>query len=194
VPVAEGLDQPLFLGAPDDRSGRRFVAEQPGRIVVIDAAGKVSAKPHLDIRDRVSQDGGARGLLGLAFDPSFVDDGRLFLDYTDRQGDTVASEFHATVPGSGGGERTIVNAGDGDRSLKAQRAGRRRRIPLFDGRAPRYPPGTEASPRGGDPRQSAARCRRERISWLLDGVGPLSFPSSASCSWPCRCGRSAVRP
>ena len=48
--------------------------------------------PFLDIRDRIEA-GGERGLLGLAFHPDFPADPRLFVDYTDRNGNTVVSSF-----------------------------------------------------------------------------------------------------
>ena len=57
--------------------------------------GKSAATPFLDITDRIAS-GGERGLLGLAFHPSFPKDPRFFVDYTDRDGNTVVSEF--TVP------------------------------------------------------------------------------------------------
>ena len=42
----------------------------------------------LDISDRVSR-GSEQGLLGLAFDPNYIRNGRFFVHYTDRSGDTV---------------------------------------------------------------------------------------------------------
>ena len=46
----------------------------------------------MDIRSKV-EDGGERGLLGLAFDPNFVTNGRLFVYYTRNGGDIVVSRF-----------------------------------------------------------------------------------------------------
>ena len=46
----------------------------------------------MDIRTKV-EDGGERGLLGLAFDPNFVWNGRLFVYYTRNGGDIVVSRF-----------------------------------------------------------------------------------------------------
>src|SRR6185436_14253913 len=36
-----------------------------------------------------------RGLLGLAFHPDFEQNGRFFVDYTNRSGDTVIARYHA---------------------------------------------------------------------------------------------------
>jgi glucose/arabinose dehydrogenase len=48
----------------------------------------------LDITDRVGS-GGERGLLSLAFHPRFRDNGRVFVNYTDRRGHTHVAEFRA---------------------------------------------------------------------------------------------------
>ena len=97
--VVDGLDAPLLVTHAGDGSGRLFVVEQPGRIRVV-AAGRLIDRPLLDISRRVSA-GGERGLLGLAFHPRFgVGDGRLFVNYTDTNGDTVVSSFVVTAPGA----------------------------------------------------------------------------------------------
>lgn len=92
--VAEGLRQPVFAGHAGDGSGRIFVVEQAGRIVALEADG-AEAGSFLDIRQRVGSDANEQGLLGLAFDPDFAANGRLFVYYTDRRGDTVISRFQA---------------------------------------------------------------------------------------------------
>jgi glucose/arabinose dehydrogenase len=90
-PFAEDLDSPLFLTHTGDGSGRLYVVEQPGRVILLDADGG-GRQTYLDIVERIDS-GGERGLLGLAFHPDFASNGRLFLDYTDLNGDTVVSEF-----------------------------------------------------------------------------------------------------
>jgi glucose/arabinose dehydrogenase len=89
--VVDGLDQPIDVASPGDGSGRVFVVEQAGRIRTI-ADGRLVSDPFLDIRGRISS-GGERGLLGLAFHPEFPADPRLFVNYTDRDGDTVVAEY-----------------------------------------------------------------------------------------------------
>ena len=54
--------------------------------------GTLQPAPFLDVSDRISS-GGERGLLGLAFHPGFPADPRLFVDYTDPNGDTQVSSF-----------------------------------------------------------------------------------------------------
>ena len=52
--------------------------------------GTVADAPVVDLSDRVSQDGGERGLLGLAFS---ADGTKLYVDYTDTDGNTQIDEL-----------------------------------------------------------------------------------------------------
>ena len=88
--VAGGFDQPLFVTHADDGSGRTFVVEKGGEIKLID--GQV----FMDISDRVGSEGYEQGLLGLAFSPDFEQNGWFFVNYTDRDGNTVVSRFTAS--------------------------------------------------------------------------------------------------
>jgi glucose/arabinose dehydrogenase len=65
-----------------------YVAEQIGRVMAI-RGGKASPTPVLDITADVAA-GGEQGLLGLAFSPSGK---HLYVNYTDRAGDTRVVEF-----------------------------------------------------------------------------------------------------
>ena len=86
TPLA-GFDAALALAVrPGDDT--LYVAEQGGRVRAL-AAGRTDAAVLLDISGEVST-GGERGLLGLAFSP---DGGRLYVDYTDRDGDTRVVEY-----------------------------------------------------------------------------------------------------
>jgi glucose/arabinose dehydrogenase len=107
--VVNGLDQPIDVASPGDGSGRVFVVEQAGRIrTVLD--GQLAGEPFLDIRELISS-GGERGLLGLAFHPEFPTDPRLFVNYTDVNGDTVVAEYRLAGNGGSadpGSERILV--------------------------------------------------------------------------------------
>ena len=75
--------QPVQLAHAGDGSGRLFIVEQPGRIMVFDSdAPSATAQVFLDIRDRVNNSGSEEGLLGLAFDPAFTETGHLFVYYS----------------------------------------------------------------------------------------------------------------
>jgi uncharacterized protein (TIGR03437 family) len=89
--VATGFDMPLDIRFPPDRSGRMFVVEQRGRIRIV-KNGVLADGPFLDWRSKVSCCG-ERGLLGLAFSPSFAKNGTFYINYTDTQGNTVVSRM-----------------------------------------------------------------------------------------------------
>jgi glucose/arabinose dehydrogenase len=85
------FSSPVLVTNAHDGTGRLFVVEQGGRIRIIEN-GTVLATPFLDIHSRVSCCG-ERGLLGLAFHPSYRTNGRFFVDYTDTNGNTVIAGF-----------------------------------------------------------------------------------------------------
>jgi glucose/arabinose dehydrogenase len=89
--VAGGLNGPVDVAPAGDGTDRVFVVEQVGRIRIV-ARSALVERAFLDITDRIKS-GGEQGLLGLAFHPDFPEDPRFFVEYTDRNGDTVVSEF-----------------------------------------------------------------------------------------------------
>jgi glucose/arabinose dehydrogenase len=93
--VADGFDQPVQVVDPGDGSGRLFVVEQPGRIRIVDD-GQVVPEPFLDISDLVGCCG-ERGLLSVAFHPDYATTGDVFVDYTDRNGDTVVARYQVST-------------------------------------------------------------------------------------------------
>ncbi len=73
----------VFLTHPGDSSNRIFVVLQPGQIVVFNNTREVdSFEIFLDIRERVNDSGNEEGLLGLAFDPTFRENGEFYVYYT----------------------------------------------------------------------------------------------------------------
>ncbi|HET7472050.1 MAG TPA: PQQ-dependent sugar dehydrogenase [Candidatus Limnocylindrales bacterium] len=90
-PFVDGLDEPLAIANAGDGSGRLFVAQQGGAIRIIDD-GRLIEKPFVDLAAEISS-GGERGLLGIAFHPDYPTDPRVFVDYTDRDGNTVVSSL-----------------------------------------------------------------------------------------------------
>src|ERR1700730_11596543 len=64
-----GLASPVGMEVPNDGTGRLYVLEQGGRIRIIQN-GALFAAPFLDITSKL-ESGGEKGLLGLAFHPSF---------------------------------------------------------------------------------------------------------------------------
>jgi hypothetical protein len=92
--VAAGLNQPDFAGAPKGDTGRLFIVEKEGVIKILDTnTGQVLATPFLDIQDEVDA-GGEKGLLGLAFDPDFANNGFFYVDMINNAGDTEIRRYH----------------------------------------------------------------------------------------------------
>jgi hypothetical protein len=90
-----GLTGPVEVTNAGDGSVRLFVVEQAGRIRIV-RDGALVDRPFLDISGRIAS-GGERGLLGLAFHPDYPTDPRFFVDYTDRDGNTVVSSFRVSA-------------------------------------------------------------------------------------------------
>src|SRR3954447_744038 len=90
-PVVSGLVSPTQITNAHDGTNRLFVVEQRGTIRVIQT-GALQPGYFLDIRSKV-EDGGERGLLGLAFHPQFASNHYLYVFYTRNGGDVVVSRF-----------------------------------------------------------------------------------------------------
>ena len=83
--VAEGFNAPLFLVAPKDGSGRRFIGDQIGIASVLMPDGKVLEAPFLDLRDVLTpllKAFDERGLLAMAFHPKFAENGLFYVNYS----------------------------------------------------------------------------------------------------------------
>jgi glucose/arabinose dehydrogenase len=93
--IAKGFTKPLFVTHAGDGSQRLFVVEQAG-VVKIVQNGIIGETPFLDIREQVGSSGSEQGLLSIAFHPRYAENGVVFADYTNRDGDTVISRFNAT--------------------------------------------------------------------------------------------------
>lgn len=75
--------RPVAMATPKDGSGRLFVVEQDGRVVVFPNKPDVNkASVFLDIHEKVNREGNEEGLLGLAFHPKFQENGQLFVYYS----------------------------------------------------------------------------------------------------------------
>lgn len=92
--VVAGLTGPLFVTAPAGDS-RLFVVEQAGRIRIV-RNGQLVTRPFLDLAARVSS-GGERGLLSVAFHPSYRTNGFFFVNFTDLAGNTRIERFSVSA-------------------------------------------------------------------------------------------------
>jgi glucose/arabinose dehydrogenase len=92
--IVSGLAQPADVSfAPDERN-RIYLTERRGLIRVIEN-GRLLARPIADLRARVAQpeDRNERGLFSLAFDPSFPENGRAYVAYSDRSSHLLVAEL-----------------------------------------------------------------------------------------------------
>lgn len=74
-----GLNSPVVVRVPPDGSGRLFVAENGGTIKIFDAKGNPLSQNFLTVSVTCC---GEQGLLGLAFDPDFANNGTFYVTYT----------------------------------------------------------------------------------------------------------------
>jgi glucose/arabinose dehydrogenase len=92
---ASGLKKPTHIAHAGDGSKRLFVTEQEGRIIML--KNLVPEKtPFLDIRDRVSCCG-ERGLLSVVFPAGYAKKRYFYVNYTDKNGDTVVARYRLTA-------------------------------------------------------------------------------------------------
>ena len=89
--VRGGLGDALYVTGAPGEPGRLFIVQQSGRILILDH-GRLRPRPFLDVSGIISS-GGERGLLGLAFHPGYASNGRFYVNYTDRAGDTRVVEY-----------------------------------------------------------------------------------------------------
>lgn len=88
------VKKPTHVTHAGDGSGRLFITEQEGRIVIVKDGVLLSA-PFLDIRGRVSCCG-ERGLLSVAFPPAYREKRYFYVNYTDTAGDTKVARYRVT--------------------------------------------------------------------------------------------------
>lgn len=97
VRVASGLVRPIFVThAPGDLE-RIFIIEKQGRIRIMRLDGNVLlGTAFLDIDSLVgggTSESDERGLLGLAFDADYANNGYFYVNYTNNSSDTVVARY-----------------------------------------------------------------------------------------------------
>jgi glucose/arabinose dehydrogenase len=108
--IKGGFEIPVFVAtAPGESASKRlFVVERTGAIKIIKDGTVLLPEPFLQLNPSGGNDPSAeRGLLGLAFDPNYLESRRFFVDYTGSNSDGVATSFVVSYEAS---------AADGDRT------------------------------------------------------------------------------
>ncbi len=118
VRVAVGLSRPVFVTAPANDPSRLFIVEQRGSggtanradVRVLDLTTDpptLRAAPFLTLTGVAT--GSEQGLLGMAFDPDYLANGRFYLNFTNSSGTTIIQrridanpldDVHTDAPGS----------------------------------------------------------------------------------------------
>lgn len=84
--ICDGLISPVDATHAGDKSGRLFIVDQAGQILIFDPnAGTCLSQPFLDLSGTIvalSPFFDERGLLGLAFHPDYKKNGRFFVRYS----------------------------------------------------------------------------------------------------------------
>lgn len=106
--IGGGFQTPVGIASTGIAGDKRlFIVERTGRVWILEN-GQKSLNPFLDVGDQISLEG-ERGLLSMAFDPNFAENGYVYVNYTTNTasiyGDTVISRF--TLSGTNG---NVVNA------------------------------------------------------------------------------------
>ncbi|MDL1943785.1 PQQ-dependent sugar dehydrogenase [Chloroflexi bacterium CFX2] len=88
VETVSGLDDPLFVTHAGDGSGRLFIVQRTGKILIF-KNGALNSTPFLDVGGIITTSGGEQGLLGLAFDPDYRTNGKFYVVYTVSENNAV---------------------------------------------------------------------------------------------------------
>jgi glucose/arabinose dehydrogenase len=96
APYASGFSSPTGIVSTGNTNDKRlFVVERGGIIKAVGENGQVASQPFLDITAKVQAEG-EMGLLGLAFSPHYAEDGYFFVNYIDKNQNTVIARYRVS--------------------------------------------------------------------------------------------------
>jgi glucose/arabinose dehydrogenase len=90
------LQRPTAMAIRPGDDTTLYIVEKVGRVRTM-RNGKIDATPALDITSLVGSSSNEQGLLGLAFSP---DGSKLYVDYTNKNGDTRVDEYAVDATGA----------------------------------------------------------------------------------------------
>jgi glucose/arabinose dehydrogenase len=94
--IASGLDNPLYVTSSPGDTSRLFIVEQhTGRIKILNLIDRtINPAPFLDIDGLAG--GNEQGLLGLAFDPDYLDNGLFYVNLNITDGTTEIRRYQVS--------------------------------------------------------------------------------------------------
>lgn len=97
APFVKAESPITYLTHAGDGSGRLFLVEKAGRIRIIQD-GQLRPQSFLDISNLVLASGSEQGLLSVAFDPRYSENGEFYVNYTAQASDggTVVARYRVT--------------------------------------------------------------------------------------------------
>lgn len=96
--LVSGLRKPVDFAPDPTVKDRFYIVEQVGTIRIVEN-GQLRPEPFFEVdRANFTDRGWEQGLLGLAFDPSYSQNQRLYINYTNAKGDTHVARIVATDP------------------------------------------------------------------------------------------------
>lgn len=96
VPLATGLDEPVALAFAPGEDDALYVAQKGGKVVRLRGTERQVVA---DLSGQVSR-GTEQGLLGLVFHPRWAENGRAFVNLTNRKGNTEVLELQRRADGT----------------------------------------------------------------------------------------------
>lgn len=93
------FSSPVYAVSPPGDLDRLFVVQQGGLIRIVEdprTAPNILTTPFLDLTS-LTNGGGERGLLGLAFHPDYDNNGRFFVNFTNNAGNTRVWEYSVSA-------------------------------------------------------------------------------------------------
>ena len=94
--ISSGFDKPIYVTTEPNNNNKLYVVEQEGSIWTIDLLNDSLEVLVLDLTDRVHKPlfpGDERGLLGLAFDPEYLSNSFIYVNYNDKENNTIVSKI-----------------------------------------------------------------------------------------------------
>ena len=177
IDLRGNLELPVQITNAGDGSGRLFIVEQMGRIRII-SDGNLLPTPFLDISQQVACCH-EQGLFSVAFPPNFAEKRYFYINYTNREGNTVVARYRLTNDPNIADPESAETILGIDQPHEFHNGGHMAFGPLdgylYIGTGDGGPPGGVAGGRAQDPGTLLGKMLRIDVE---SGVSPYAIPAS----------------